>query len=710
MTVSLMKFAIFLLAAIIVVPIAKWLRLGSVLGYLVAGVILGPYMMGYLGVGDGRALMHISEFGVVMMLFLIGMELKPSFLWRLRVPILGMGGAQMLITTIALAGLGILFAQLWHSALVIGMILALSSTAIVVQTMSEKNLLATRAGRASFSVLLFQDMAVIPILAVMPLLAVRPVRDIADGEELYAVHAWLINQQDYVQFLAVLIAIIAVIVVGRFAATQLFRLIAKMGMRDIFTAAALFLVISVALLMESVGLSAALGSFLAGVVLSESEYRHEIELSIAPFKELLLGMFFISVGASLDIQLLMSSPGTLLGLALLFITVKWVLLYGLARIFRLNNRASLLFACLMAQGGEFAFVLFGVADNQRILTSGMTTTLKLLVTLSMMATPLVILLFDILDRRHQLEQNDNDSEVPDDFQEHPEVIIAGYGRFNQIIGRLLKVNGHSVTILDNNPQVISLLKRFGQKVFYGDATRPDLLYAAGADKAKVLMIGLKDKEQIDVLIGVARKHFPNLKIVVRAFDRVHAYHLMDLKIDHFQREQLNSALELGEKVLVELGSHPYSAKRQARIFKAHDEKMLLALYPIWTENPHADGEQKPGDKYISHTQELNAAFEEVLRNDRYNHKLAIEHDHAWEPIPTEAFYDEQEEDEKADSDSGKIKPESSASADDQAEQCEDDVIEKMADGLGTNLTAAGKPAVTLSSKTSTQSLADKKFS
>lgn len=640
MTEVLLKFAIFLLAAIIVVPIAKILRLGSVLGYLVAGVIVGPYLLGYLGVGDRQILMHITEFGVVMMLFLIGMELKPSFLWRLRVPILGMGGLQMLVTTLVLAGLSIVFGEVWQSALVIGMVLALSSTAIIIQTMRENNLLNTRAGRSAFSVLLLQDLAVIPILAIMPLLATRALSDSAEAEHANAIQSWLMHQSGYVQFLATLFAIILVIAVGYFASRQLFRLVAKMHLRDIFTASALFLVIGVALLMEAVGLSAALGAFLAGMMLSESEYRHEIELSIEPFKELLLGLFFISVGASLDLKLLLSAPVVMLGLTVLFVGVKWVLLYGLARVFKLTKRYSLLFACLMAQGGEFAFVLFAVSDKLAILDKHTTSVLTLVVTISMMVTPLLMLIFDRLERKNPIsEPQEKEGNMPQEFEQHADVIIAGYGRFNQIIGRLLKANGYNATILDNNPHVISMLKRFGQKVFYGDVTRPDLLHAAGADKAKILVIGIKDKEQIDTLIDIARKHFPNLRIMVRAFDRVHAYHLMDLKVDHFQREQLDSALELGEKVLVELGYHPYSAKRQARIFKMHDENMLHSLYPIWSENPHTNPQQKPAEKYISHTQELNAAFEEVLRNDRYNRKLTIEHDHAWEPIPSESFSD-----------------------------------------------------------------------
>lgn len=643
MNEMLFKFAVLLLAAIIVVPLAKKLKLGSVLGYLVAGVVIGPYILGLLGTGDQAALLHFSEFGVVMMLFLIGLELKPSFLWKLRVPILGMGGLQMVITTLAIAGVAMLFGLPWQSGLVIGMVLGLSSTAIIIQTLSEKGLLSGRAGRSAFSVLLFQDIAVIPILAILPLLAVGGIVDGAhdfseDGQIAY----WMSQQPGYLQFLITLSAIAVVIVLGRLLSSQVFRLIARTGIRDIFTATALFLVISVALLMEAVGLSAALGTFLAGVMLADSEYRHEVELSIEPFKGILLGLFFISVGASLDFDLFMNKPLLIAALVVILVVVKWIVLYGLAASFRLNNSQRLLFASVMAQGGEFAFVLFAFASQNSVLSTELTDLLILVVIISMLVTPLMMLALEAIERSKSISSQPMQRDY-DDIDEHNDVIIAGYGRFNQIIGRLLIANGHKCTILDSNPEVIDMLRRFGQKVFYGDATRPDLLHAAGAEHAKILVIGLKSREQIDLLIETARKYFPHLKIIVRAFDRVHAYHLIEQKVDYFQREQVNSALELGEKALVELGYHPHTAHRQARIFKQYDEDMLQELYKTWVKNPHNSLLTKPGDQYVSHSRELQATMEKVMRTDRYNRKLTVEHDHAWEPVPDEQIKVEKNE-------------------------------------------------------------------
>ncbi|UJF24464.1 monovalent cation:proton antiporter-2 (CPA2) family protein [Suttonella sp. R2A3] len=635
MNEMLFKFAVILLASIVVVPLAKLFKLGSVLGYLLAGVVIGPFLLGLLGTGDQQTLLHFSEFGVVMMLFIIGLEIKPSFLWRMRTSIMGLGGLQMLLSALAIAAIAMLFGQPWRSALVIGMVLGLSSTAIVIQTLSEKGLLNGRAGRSVFSVLLFQDIAVIPILAVMPFLAMSgPLNGGKDFTDKGPLVYWMSQQPNTVQFLLIIIAISAVIVLGRLLSASIFRWIAKMDIRDIFTATVLFFVIAVALLMEAVGLSAALGTFIAGVMLAESEYRHEVELSIEPFKSILLGLFFISVGASLDFNLFMDSPFVIATLVFALIGVKWVILYFLAKAFRHTQSQRLLFSSVLAQGGEFAFVLFTFAADNYVLDQALTDLLVLVVIVSMLLTPLMMLLLEFIERSKRLESQPMTRE-PETVDEHNQVIVAGYGRFNQIIARLLNANGHQCTIIDNNPEVIDLVKRFGQKVFYGDVTRHDLLKAAGADEAKLLIIGLKDREQIDLLITVARKFFPHLKIIVRAFDRVHAYHLIDQKVDYFQREQVSSALELGEKALIELGYHPYTAYRQARIFKTYDERMLEELYATWQENPHKDIKHKPGEQYISHSRELHATLEKVMRNDRFNRKLTVEHDHAWEPVPDE---------------------------------------------------------------------------
>lgn len=630
----LLKFAVFLLAAIVVVPVAKALRLGSVLGYLLAGVLIGPYMLGYLGVGDQQSLRHIAEFGVVMMLFLIGLEVKPSFLWKLRVPILGMGGLQMLFSTLLLAALALAFGEHWRSALAIGMILALSSTAIIVQTLSEQRLLATRAGRTSFSVLLFQDIAVIPILTVLPLLAMVPGGGDGAREMATPIGQWLFHQAGYLRVAATLGAVAFIVVVGHFVTDRLFRFIAATGIRDIFTAAALFIVIGVALLMESVGLSAALGTFLAGVMLADSQYRHEIELSIAPFKGVLLSLFFLSVGASIDFHLLVDDPLIVAMLVAVFVAAKFLVVFTLARGFGHNRIQALLLACVLAQGGEFAFVLFAFAQDNAILPMALTDLLTLVVTISMLITPLLMILYDLADKRYGRFVTVKARDKPA-FEAHNPVIIAGYGRFNQIIGRLLMSNGFGCTILENNPRVIETLKRFGQRVHYGDATRLDLLEAAGAAHAKIIVIGLKDRDRTASLIETVRRHFPHLKSIVRAGDRIHAYQLIDARVDHFQRELFNSSLELGEKALVELGYHPHTAHRQARIFKEHDERMLLELFEDWKEDPHSSRGRQPGERYISKARALADSLVAVLRNDRYSRTLTVEHDHAWEPAPTE---------------------------------------------------------------------------
>lgn len=637
MTEVLLKFAIFLLASILVVPIAKFLRLGSVLGYLVAGIVIGPYMLGYLGGGTQVYLQHFSEFGVVMMLFLIGLELKPAFLWRLRVPILGMGGLQMLLSTLAIAGIALSLGQDWKASLAIGMILALSSTAIIMQTLSEKGLLGTKAGRSTFSVLLFQDISVIPILALLPLLTMVTVigPENAGHGASTPIGEWLRHQDGYVRGLATLAAVVFVVVVGRFLSKRLFRFIAATGIRDIFTASALLVVIGVALLMESVGLSAALGTFLAGVMLADSEYRHEIELSIEPFKGLLLGLFFISIGASIDFGMLIEDPAKVTLLVLMLVSAKFVVLFVLAKIFRHNGMQSLLFACAMAQGGEFAFVLFNFAENNLILPYSLSKLLVLVVTISMLVTPLLMIIYDLIDKHHGDFRSKKTEKTVDEIDEVNPVIIAGYGRFNQMIGRLLKSNGFGCTILDNNPQVIETLKRFGQRVYYGDATRPDLLRAAGADQAKLLIVGLGNREQSLLLIETAHKHFPHLKVIARAVDRLHVYELMDHQVDHFQREMFVSSLEMGAKALVELGYHPHTAHRQVRVFKEHDEQMIYELYSTWKEDADRHNRTQPGERYISKTRALVESLETVLRNDRYNHMLDIESDKAWEPAPTE---------------------------------------------------------------------------
>ncbi|MEQ1854676.1 MAG: monovalent cation:proton antiporter-2 (CPA2) family protein, partial [Chthoniobacteraceae bacterium] len=465
---------VYLLAAVITVPVAKRLGLGSVLGYLIAGVAIGP--SGLRLVGGAQDAMHFGEFGVVMMLFLIGLELKPSLLWRLRGPILGMGGLQVLATALLIGAVALLVARPWQEAFALGLILSMSSTAIVLQTLAEKNLLKTRGGQSCFSVLLFQDLAVIPILALLPLLTLNEISP-ADAD-----HGGMSIERlpGWAQTLATFGSVAVIILAGRYLTRPVFRFIAGTRLREIFTSATLLLVIGIALLMETVGLSAALGTFLAGVVLADSEYRHQIETDIEPFKGLLLGLFFLSVGSGIDFGLLTGRPGMIAALVAGLVALKFCVLLPLARIFRSDWGESLLFALAMAQGGEFCFVLFTFAESHGVLGTDVTRPMIAAVALSMAVAPLLFLIYEKLvaprfaKRKMQRE--------PDAIEDHDHpVILAGFGRFGHVVGRLLRANGFGVTVLDSDADQVDLLGRFGMQSFYGDASRLDLLRAAGAE-------------------------------------------------------------------------------------------------------------------------------------------------------------------------------------------------------------------------------------
>lgn len=566
---------VYLVAAVASVPIAKRLGLGSVLGYLIAGVIIGPFVLKLVGGGEGNDVMHFAEFGVVMMLFLVGLELQPSLLWRLRVPILGLGGLQVLVTAAVIATIGTLTGLPWQTALAVGLILAQSSTAIVLQTLNEKGLTKTQAGQSAFSVLLFQDIAVIPILALLPLLALPIVSAMSTNGVLFvaaetvqeaALPAWQ-------QALLVIGTVGGIILGGRFLTRPLFRFIATTEQREIFTATALLLVIGIALAMQQVGLSPALGTFVAGVVLAENEYRHELESDIEPFKGLLLGLFFISVGASINFSLLLEQPLLILCLVFALAIVKFAVLVGLGRFFRLELSQSLLFGCALAQGGEFCFVLLSFATQNKVLAANVAGPLVVVVALSMALTPLIMIINDrLIQPRFIAAEVDREADEIDDGK--TPVIIAGFGRFGQIVGRLLIANGFEATVLDHSPTQIDLLRRFGFKVFYGDASRIDLLHAAGARHARLFVVAIDDRDRALQITDLVKKHFPHLRILARAIDRRHAYEFIRRGVEVVQRETFDSALETGEKALKLLGLRAYKAHRAARIFKEHDEQAL----------------------------------------------------------------------------------------------------------------------------------------
>ncbi|WP_019028642.1 monovalent cation:proton antiporter-2 (CPA2) family protein [Colwellia piezophila] len=567
---------VYLAAAIIAVPVAKRLGLGSVLGYLLAGILIGPFLLGL--VGDQTDVMHFAEFGVVMMLFLVGLELQPSRLWKLRHSILGLGGLQVTLTTLFIFVIcKQVLALQWQTSMAIGLMLALSSTAIVLQSLSEKGWTKQEAGQNAFSVLLFQDIAVIPILALLPLLA------FSDTMATVSDHGNLIAHYPvYLQVVVSIAVIAAIILAGKYVSAPLFRYIAETRLREVFTLFALFLVISIAVIMQKIGLSPALGTFLAGVVLAESDFRHELEVDIEPFKGLLLGLFFIAVGASIDFPLLFEQFSTVVLLVVGLIAIKVIVLYLLAVFFKMQGRQKLLFTLALAQGGEFAFVLLSLTSSLHILDPEQTKLTTLVVAISMLMAPLLLMIYDKMLSNTNTSQAEFDK--PENIEATSSVIIAGYGRFGQIIGRLLSAQGYHLSILDHSPSQIEMVKRFVTTVHYGDAARKDLLAASGAEEAKLLVIAIDDADKILEIAAMAKKHYPNLAIVARAIDRGHAYELMKLGVTSFKRETFDSALNLGVEALTLLGNSQETSERAGKIFAEHDEESMQLLADLWGDD------------------------------------------------------------------------------------------------------------------------------
>jgi monovalent cation:proton antiporter-2 (CPA2) family protein len=564
---------VYLAAAVMAVPLAKRFGLGSVLGYLIAGVVIGPFGLGLVG-DEGADVMHFAEFGVVMMLFVIGLELEPALLWRLRSPILGLGGLQVGVTTALATGIGMAAGLPWQSALAVGMTLSLSSTAIVLQTLSEKGLLKSHGGQSSFSVLLFQDIAVIPMLAIFPLLAV------GHGAGAEAGHGdattWIQHLPAWARTLAVLGAVGAIVVGGRYLLRPVLRSLGRVRMREVFTAAALLLVVGIALLMAKVGLSPALGTFLAGVVLANSEYRHELEADVEPFKGLLLGLFFIAVGASMDFALIAGYPGLVALLTGGILGVKFLVLLALARAFRLGLDQALLFAFALPQVGEFAFVLFSFANQEGVLEPSVTSPLVAAVALSMAATPLLLVVNERVLQPRVGTRRAPERE-PDAVEEHNPVLIAGFGGFGTTVGRLLRAKGIGTTVLEADSDRVELLRRLGLKVYYGDATRHDLFEAAGAAHARLLVLSLDTPERTLELVHTVRRHYPHLVIMARAFDWQDAHDLLEAGVRHVYRQSLDTPLRMGAEALRLLGFRAYHAERAAQTFLRHDEESLRHL-------------------------------------------------------------------------------------------------------------------------------------
>ncbi|MCB1475015.1 MAG: cation:proton antiporter [Rhodobiaceae bacterium] len=585
-------FTIFL-AGMIAVPLASRFGLGSVLGYLIAGIAIGPVLHG-AGV-DVAALQHFTEFGVVMMLFLIGLEMQPRVLWAMRARIFVMGGLQIGVTALAVMAVAMLFGQAWTIALTIGLIFALSSTAIVTQTLNEKGLMRSDGGQASFSVLLFQDIAVIPMLALIPLLALPELADLAhQGDSHGGGHDGAALQLNIVDglpgwqtALVTLAAIGVVMLAGRYLTGPIFRYVARARLRELFVSTALMIVVAIALLMTMVGLSPALGTFLAGVVMANSEYRHELESDIAPFKGIFLGVFFITVGASIDFALLGENLLLIIGLTAGLIVLKCAVMLGLGRAFRLSGGDKWLFALGLAQAGEFGFVLVSFTVANAVIPSQIADLLLLVVALSMLLTPALFILYDKLVAPHYSRQQEQEA---DSIMQNSKIIIAGHGRFGGIVNRALRAADYQTTVVDYSSEQLAMLRRFNLSAYFGDATRPDLLHAAGIDNADVFVIAIDNKEAATELARYMHEHHPKVHVVARAIDRWHVYDLWTAGCRDIIRETYDSSLRAARSVFEAIGYPREQAQRLIGVFEAFDRRTMLetAQAFIESEDPHSE--------------------------------------------------------------------------------------------------------------------------
>lgn len=625
MTEAFIIASLFLGLAVLLVPLASRLGLGSVLGYLIAGTLVGAiltFLAPILGMQSDHLLEqlnHATEFGVVLMLFVIGLEIQPSQLWKMKTTILSAGGLQVALTALLIMLVAMFgFHLSWQVGLAIGLTLALSSTAIIMATLKEKGWQNTIGGQASFSALLFQDIAVIPIIAVIPLLAMS-----TPETAVHAAHGIDITSHlpNWLQPFVVVGAIVLIYVLSRHLINPLFDYIARAKQKEIFTTAALGLVTSIAALMSLIGLSPALGVFIAGVILSESEYRHELEADIEPFKGLLLGVFFMTVGAAFNFALFGAQFLLIMGLTLGLILLKVMVLYVVGKILKLQKIEHALFFLALAQGGEFAFVLLTLAVENHVFNAAIADTLRIVVALSMVITPLLFLFYEKVILKKMLDVNQNDREA-DEIDEKNKVIIAGVGRFGQIVGRLLQFNNFGVTALDNDPNMIDTLRKFNWKVFFGDATRIDLLHAAGIDSATAIVIAMDDPAKVLELSEYLIKHHPNLILFVRARDRTTAYQLHHLGVTNVYRETFETSATMGEDVLKHLGMRAYQAKRSKLRYQQEDEalvKELAASFMQDDETGHVLRVQQQVDNLI-----------QVLNNDQHIKQYSLGSDSGWD--------------------------------------------------------------------------------
>jgi glutathione-regulated potassium-efflux system ancillary protein KefC len=599
----LLAVLVLLVVAVALVPVFKWLGLGTVLGYLAAGIAVGPYGFGLIS--DTEAIRQVSEFGIVVMLFLIGLEVHPLELWRLRHKILGLGVTQMVATSVLIAAILLLLGTGWAASIIVGLALAMSSTAIAMQSVEQRSLTMTDTGRATLVTLLVQDLAVIAILALIPVLAATRQVEPSIGEELIDAAEVVTNPYSWWIALVIVGGFVAVTLASRYLMPFVMRWVANSKIPEGFTALGLLLVIGAAFGTSALGMSPAFGAFLAGVLLADSEYRHELESNLEPFKGLLLGLFFISVGMGIAFSVLVAEPLKVLSLVVLVVSLKIIVLYVLATLFRMHVADRLLLAILLSQAGEFAFVVFEFAHSARILSEPEHQLWSVVVALSMALTPFLILLFDRI-MVPRINARTPLPDVPPDMSGDRDVIVLGYGRFGQIVTRLLRSQGYSMTLIDDDPAQIELVKRFGVKVFYGDGARLDILRAAGAAGAEMIVIATAGSERILAIAEMIRRHFPKVKIAARAVDRSHAHELMALGVTTFERETFRAAITLGEKALIALGHPADEARRMAHTFEEHDERLLQESYDLRDDR----------DAYIGFVRKSTEMLDKVMQADR----------------------------------------------------------------------------------------------
>ncbi|MGI9833331.1 monovalent cation:proton antiporter-2 (CPA2) family protein [Vibrio vulnificus] len=638
MTQIFLQAFIYLIAAVIAVPLAKRFGLGSVLGYLIAGVVIGP-IVGLVG-EETTTIQHFAEFGVVMMLFLVGLELEPKMLWAMRNRLLGLGGLQVAGTAGIIVAIAVYFGQVWTTALAIGLIFALSSTAIVLQTFNEKRLSKTEGGKNAFSVLLFQDIAVIPMLAFIPLLALPELveqaqQSIQSASEHHEQLSLVAGLPGWAYGIVITLSIGVVIVGGHYLSRPIFRYVADSGLREIFTAAALMLVIGIAALMSLVGLSPALGTFLAGVMLANSEFRHELESNIEPFKGLLLGLFFITVGAGIDFTILFNKFGTIIGLTLAVMLLKAIVLLALSFIFRIKGSDRWLFALSLAQAGEFGFVLLSFSVQNHVISTPLSQQLSLVVAISMFLTPGLFILFDrVILPKFATKFNER---ADDDIDEKGTVIIAGIGRFGQIVNRLLLSNGIKTVALDYQANQVDVMRQIGTQAYFGDVTRPDILHTAGIEEAAAIVVAIDNRDASVELVKQVKHAYPSVKIIARAFDRGHGYRLRQAGADVIESETYHSALEVGGQTMKLLGVHPFFVEQQKMRYKRVENRKSDSLYSAWLDDSE-------GERFDNNYRKLFMQLEEkmMLEMQKDRHTNLSRSERGWTPPPKDYADDLQE--------------------------------------------------------------------